>query len=62
MRIDKNLYQHDLTSDTFYIAEMEHQPDFTIIEKPRIGVHYAKDWAERLLRFYIEGNPYISRS
>lgn len=62
MQIDKNLNQHDLTSDNFYIAQIENQPEFTIIEKPRIGVHYAKDWAEKLLRFYIEGNPFISRT
>lgn len=61
MRIDKTMNQHDLISDTFYIAEMDNQPNFTIIEKPRIGVHYAKHWADQLLRFYIGGNPFISR-
>lgn len=61
MHIDKNLNQHDLISDTFYIAKSENEPSFTIIEKPRIGVHYAKSWAEELLRFYIKGNPFISK-
>ena len=61
MRIDKTLNQHDLISETFYIAERGNQPNFTIIEKPRIGVQYAKDWADQLLRFYIKGNPFISR-
>ena len=62
MNIDNKLNQHDLVSDTFYIGERDNLPNFTIIEKPRIGVHYAKDWAEQLLRFYIKGNPFISKS
>lgn len=61
MHIDKNLNQHDLLSDTFYIAEVDDQPNFTVVAKPRIGVHYAKDWAEKPLRFYIKGNPYLSK-
>lgn len=61
MNIDKQLNQHDLTSTNFYIAESEDQNECTIIEKPRIGVHYAKEWAEKLLRFYIEGNLYVSK-
>lgn len=33
----------------------------TIIERLRIGVDYAGAWASRELRFYIKGNPWISR-
>ncbi|WP_157010414.1 DNA-3-methyladenine glycosylase [Legionella fallonii] len=61
MGIDKRLNSHDLISNTFYIAEIKDQPSFTIVERPRIGVHYAKDWADKLLRFYIEGNPFVSK-
>ncbi|MFT4058330.1 MAG: DNA-3-methyladenine glycosylase [Legionella sp.] len=61
MNIDKRLYAHDLTSNNFYVAEPEQPESFTIIEKPRIGVHYAKDWADKLLRFYIKDNPFISK-
>ncbi|STY28763.1 methyladenine DNA glycosylase [Legionella wadsworthii] len=61
MHIDKKLNQHDLTSDTFYIAGEENETPFVIVEKPRIGVHYAKDWAEKLLRFYIKDNAFISK-
>ncbi len=32
-----------------------------IVARPRIGVDYAGEWASRPLRFYIEGNAYISR-
>ncbi len=61
MRIDKRLNAHDLTSDNFYIAATENEPPITIVERPRIGVHYAQDWADKLLRFYIKDNTFISK-
>ncbi|KTD62790.1 DNA-3-methyladenine glycosylase [Legionella shakespearei] len=61
MHIDKQLNQHDLTGNIFYIAEGCDEQPFSIIEKPRIGVHYAKEWADELLRFYIMGNAYVSK-
>lgn len=61
MNIDKQLNQHDLLSDTFYIAEADEPKNFIIMEKPRIGVHYAKAWADKLLRFYIKDNLYVSK-
>lgn len=61
MGIDKRLNAHDLTRDTFYIAHTNEQKPFSIVERPRIGVHYAKEWAEKLLRFYIKDNAFISR-
>jgi len=32
-----------------------------IIKRPRIGVDYARHWARRHLRFYLKGNPFVSR-
>jgi DNA-3-methyladenine glycosylase len=61
MHIDKQLNAHDLTSTTFYIAAGENQEPLTIVERPRIGVDYAKEWAEKLLRFYIKDNAFISK-
>lgn len=61
MNIDKSLNRHDLTGDTFYLADTNDQTNFTIMEKPRIGVHYAKDWTDKLLRFYIKDNAFISK-
>jgi len=62
MRIDKRLNGHDLLSDNFYVTAPDHVEDFTIVKRPRIGVDYAGRWARRLLRFYIKGNPCVSRS
>lgn len=61
MGIDKSHYGHDLCSDDLYIAEAEQAPPFSIVTRPRIGVDYAGDWAARPLRFYIEGNPHVSK-
>jgi DNA-3-methyladenine glycosylase len=61
MGITRDLDAHDLTSDDFYIAEPESRDHFGIVKRPRIGVDYAGDWAHELLRFYIEGNAYISK-
>lgn len=61
MHINKRLQGHDLESDDFYIADPCDLTKFSIVKRPRVGVDYAKHWARRLLRFYINGNPYISK-
>jgi DNA-3-methyladenine glycosylase len=61
MNIDRRLNAHDLLSDDFFIAEPGGTESFSIIKRPRIGVDYAKHWAKRHLRFYIRGNPFVSR-
>lgn len=66
MEIDLSLNGHDLCSDDFYIASplgSESGPldPIRIMRRPRIGVAYAGKWADELLRFYIEGNGFISK-
>jgi DNA-3-methyladenine glycosylase len=61
MKIDRRLNAHDLLSNNFYIATSEKPELFPTVKRPRIGVDYAKHWAKRHLRFYIKGNPFISR-
>jgi DNA-3-methyladenine glycosylase len=61
LEIDKRLNGHDLLSENFFIAADEPALRFAIVRRPRIGVDYAGIWARRLLRFYIRGNPYVSR-
>ena len=36
-------------------------PEDMIVAAPRIGVHYAGDWAHKPLRFYLRDNPNVSR-
>ena len=61
MKIDKKLNGHDLLSDDFFIAAPGTAEKFSTVKGPRIGVDYAKHWAKRHLRFYIKGNPFVSR-
>lgn len=61
MKIDRSLNAHDLLSNHFFIADPGQQGSFSIIKRPRIGVDYAKHWAKRHLRFYIKGNPFVSK-
>ena len=61
MHIDKRLNGHDLVSEDFYIADPPEDKRLTIVKRPRVGVAYAKHWQKRFLRFYIKGNPFISK-
>jgi DNA-3-methyladenine glycosylase len=61
LKIDRRLNGHDLLSDDFFIAASDVPEKFSIIKSPRVGVDYAKHWAKRHLRFYIKGNPFVSR-
>ena len=60
MQITKAQNGLDLVSNNLFVQndgyEVEH-----IVAKPRIGVAYAKDWAQRPLRFYIRDNPFVSK-
>lgn len=59
--IDKRFNGHDLESDDFYVAEDGDRSSFAIVERPRIGVDYAGVWARKPLRYYMEGNAFISK-
>ena len=61
MHIDRRRNEHDLTGDDFYIADPPVAGPLRIVERPRVGVGYAGHWARRLLRFYIRGNPFVSK-
>ena len=61
MDIDNRLNGRDLLSDDFYIADPGEPTNFAIVKRPRIGVDYAGPWAKKLLRFYLKGNPFVSK-
>jgi DNA-3-methyladenine glycosylase len=61
MAIDGRLNGHDLLSDDLFVADPGPGAAFRIVKRPRIGVDYAGHWARRLLRFYIKGNPFVSK-
>lgn len=59
MGIDGTLNGHDLLGDDLFVRDAP--SPIRIVKRPRIGVGYAGHWARRLLRFYIRGNPFISK-
>lgn len=60
MGIDRRLNGHDLLSRDFHIEEGA-SSGFRVVRRPRIGVDYAGAWARRHLRFYVAGNPFVSK-
>lgn len=71
MGIDGRHNGHDLLSEDLYISRSGPGPsprsgargdEIAVARRPRVGVDYAgHHWARRLLRFYIRGNPFVSK-
>ncbi len=61
MAIDRSLNGHDLVGLRFFIADDPAFASGEVVARPRIGVGYAEEWTERPLRFYLSGNPYVSK-
>ncbi|WP_165067333.1 DNA-3-methyladenine glycosylase [Paludisphaera rhizosphaerae] len=63
LEIDLGLYGHDLTSggELTIVRPKDFGAPFTIEAGPRIGVDYAREWAQEPLRFTIAGSPCLSR-
>lgn len=61
LNVDKRLNGYDLLGDELYLTAGAETAPFVIVEQPRVGVDYAGEWAGKPLRFYIQGNPFISR-
>lgn len=58
--IDKTLDKEDLCKDRLYLEERQ-DGNFNIIQTTRIGIDYAEEARDFPYRFYIEGNPYVSK-
>lgn len=61
MNITRALNGHSLQDRPLFISSLTVSQPLDIVERPRIGVSYAKDWADKLLRFYIKDNLYVSK-
>jgi DNA-3-methyladenine glycosylase len=61
MGIDKTRYGCDLCGEELFIEQPAASRRFSTVRTTRIGVDYAGPWAERRLRFFIKGNPYVSK-
>ena len=59
--IDRSLNGRDLVGPDLFFAAAEKAEPFTVVARPRVGVAYAGEWADKPLRFLIEGSPFVSR-
>lgn len=62
MGFNKNCYGMDIcTSNKIYVEDRgEKILPKDIVSSKRIGIDYAEEWKDKLLRFYIKGNPCVS--
>ena len=59
LAIDRSLDSVDLvTSDTLYLRRGRRLTRVGTV--CRVGVDYAEEWSQKLLRFFAEGNPNVS--
>jgi DNA-3-methyladenine glycosylase len=60
--LDRSLDGADLvTGAALFIERGVRMPAAQVIVTPRVGVAYAGSWAAKPLRFYVAGNPHVSR-
>jgi DNA-3-methyladenine glycosylase len=60
MSIDKQLNGADLLGTTIWIEDSNLDPG-PIRTSPRVGVDYAGEYKDKPWRFYVDGNPHVSR-
>jgi DNA-3-methyladenine glycosylase len=59
LQIDKKLNGVDLCSSELYIEDSDET--FNIVASKRVGIDYAEEAKDFLLRFHIENNRYVSK-
>lgn len=47
--------------ETLFIEDGPRVPPRLVARGPRIGVDYSGEWAQKPYRFWIKGNPHVSR-
>jgi DNA-3-methyladenine glycosylase len=60
MSIDKKLNGADLMGKTLWIEDRKLEVG-QIVTTPRVGIDYAGEYKDKPWRFYLEGNPHVSR-
>jgi DNA-3-methyladenine glycosylase len=60
--IDRRLDGADLMGDRIWLEAGRRVRPAAIAAGPRVGINYAEDWAARPWRFWLRGNPFVSRA
>ena len=62
MKLDKSFYGEDLVkSKRIWIEEGERIKPSQVVKAKRIGIDYAGEWKDKLWRFYIKDNLFVSK-
>src|SRR5687767_4512827 len=61
MGIDRSLDNADLLGNKVWLEEGKTIPRPQTTSGPRIGIDYAAEWVEKPWRFWIKGNPFVSK-
>ena len=61
LAIDRKLDAADLLGDRVWLEQGRTVPRSHIASGPRIGIDYAEEWRDKPWRFWIRGNPFVSR-
>jgi DNA-3-methyladenine glycosylase len=63
LAIDKKLNGYNLvTGDELYIVAGNDEQESRITAAKRINIDYAEEYSEKLWRFYLHGNPFVSKT
>jgi DNA-3-methyladenine glycosylase len=62
MGIDRSFNGEDLLGDRIWIEKYRQIPESEIATGPRVGIDYAEEFVEMPWRFWIDGNPYVSKA
>jgi DNA-3-methyladenine glycosylase len=60
--IDRRLDGADLLGEHVWIERGSPVAARAIACGPRVGIDYAQDWVDRPWRFWLRGNPFVSRT
>ena len=61
MGIDRGLNGEDLLAEKVWLEDYRKVPPKQVAVGKRIGIDYAGEYAEKPWRFWVRGNPYVSK-
>ena len=62
LAIDGSVDSVDLTtSERIFIRRSRKSPGASVASAPRVGIGYAREWANKPLRFWFRGSPHVRR-
>ena len=59
--IDKSFYGEDLTGTKIWLEDAQAAVPAEIGSGPRVGIDYAEEYADKPWRFWLKGNPFVSK-